>query len=108
MPGSFLADDIATMMDSEEFGFSATWTPLDTGVTSSAFAVIFNDGVIDIDPVTGETINTNPEIQVEKSLVSGIKKKDTITVASRNFYVLKPEESDSDDLYVIELNEIVT
>jgi hypothetical protein len=108
MPGDFLADDIATMVITEEFGFEVVWTP-QGGAAQPAFNAIFNEGVTQIDPVTGQVDNENPYLEVAKANVSGIKQGDNIAVVSRNFNVLKkPIKNDSDDLIVIVLSEVTT
>jgi len=106
MPGSFVNDDIDSIMNTDELATNAVWTDALTN-TETAISGMYDAGYIDIDPVTGETGNTDPTFIVKLNDVSGIKQGDTITIDSVVFLVKRPVPGYSDNIMTIIMNEEV-
>lgn len=106
MPGDFVENDIDNMMNSDELSTDAIWTDAETS-TETGIVGMFDSGFIDIDPVTGEVGNIEPQYIVKKTDVTGIKQGDTITVGTIIYRVKNPIPSDSDNLMTVMLNKVV-
>jgi len=106
MPGDFVNDDIDTMMVSSELATAVIWADAATS-TATEISGMYDAAFIDIDPVTGETVNIDPQIIVKLNDVPEIKQGDTITINTHIFNVRRPIPSYSDNLMTIILNEVV-
>ena len=106
MPGDFVNNDIDTMLNTDELATAAVWTDALTS-TETDINGMYDAAYIDIDPVTGETVNIDPQIIVKLNDVTEIKQGDTITINTHIFNVRRPIPSYSDNLMTIILNEVV-
>jgi hypothetical protein len=106
MPGDFVTDDLDTIMVATELATDASWTP--AGGAATAIVGMYDAGFIDIDPVTGETSNVDPQFIVKKTDVTGIKQGDAIVIDSVSYIVKNPIPSESDDVMIIKISQVRT
>lgn len=106
MVGSFLNDDLDTMLNTDEFAESVTWTPSVGDATS--IDGIFDQTHVDINPITGEVINEDPVFTCKADDVSGIKQGDTITRSAVVYKILKAILDETGYQMTIYLNKVVS
>lgn len=106
MPGDFTEDDLDTIMNADELATDGSWTP--AGGDATAIVGMYDAGFIDVDPVTGETVNVDPQYIVKKDDVEGIKQGDAVVIDLVNYVVKNPIPSESDDIMTIKLSQVRT
>lgn len=79
MPGDFLEDDIAGMIDTEEFGTEVTYIPY-SGFELTV-DVIYNKEQIGINPYTGETESIPPMIFADVNDLPNLRHKSQFIIS---------------------------
>jgi hypothetical protein len=87
MPGSFITDDIDTMVQTTEFATSVTYTA--TGEAAATIDIIFNPEENTVDPYTGEDTTILPMGWAATSDVPNIAHKDVFLINGITYEVLK-------------------
>lgn len=102
MPGAFLADDIASMLNVNEFATSCTLTP----ATGPAVTIkgIFDNGAA-IQSVGGiELVSTGPQLTCASADVPANWRGATLTINATVYNIVKPEP-DGTGLTVLQLHK---